>query len=165
MVISSFYEYLSKIIPLDEPALKLILSKYTAQQHYQREKVIYARGKIPQQLSYLETGSAIALSASKPNRQILRFWETGQLICPVGFFNNTGASQSIIALDDCIITTLKYDKMLTFLANYPKGYELINALIAAEISSIQLLIKSQTQNQPIQQHEDFLNALSISFSE
>lgn len=162
---SSFHQYLNRMIPVDEPALKLILTKYTAKQYYKRDKVIYARGKIPQQLSYLETGTAIAIAQSKPNRQVLRFWEAEQLICPVGFFNNTVAVQSIISLEDCTLTILKYNKMLAFLAAYPKGYQIVNTLIAAEINLIQLLIKSQTQNQPIQQHEAFLAALSISFNE
>ncbi len=161
----SFNTYLNNELLASEPALSLILSQFTKKISYNKNQVIYAKGKIPLHLSYIETGNAIALSQAKPNRQVLRFWLTNQLICPYGFFTNMPSPQSIIALDDCIVSALNYSNMLTFLTDFPQGYKIINAIIKAEIALVELNIKSLVQNKTPQQHEAFLEALAISFNE
>ncbi|MES2418120.1 MAG: cyclic nucleotide-binding domain-containing protein [Bacteroidota bacterium] len=139
--------------------------KLLENRRYSKNEVIYAKGKIPDRLSYLDTGNAIALSHSKPNRQVLRFWVTHQLICPYGVFHNLPLNHSIIALDDCIVSSLNYQKIQLFLTEHPEGYKIINRMLANEINSVQLHIKSFLQNKSILQHEAFLAALSISFDE
>jgi CRP-like cAMP-binding protein len=161
----AFNRYLNEIIAKDEPALNLILAQRTEKLFFRKNQIIYAKGKIPTQLLYLERGNAIALSHPKPNRQVLRFWVADQLICPDGFFNNLPAAQSIIALDDCIVNALSYDKLLNFLIDFPEGYKIINAILTNEIKLVELLLKSLVQNKSVQQHEAFLEALAISFDE
>ena len=148
-----------------EPALNLILSQLSRQISYQKNDIIYPKGKIPENLSYLETGNAIALSQSKPNRQVLRFWEAKQLICPSGFFNNTPSAQSIVALDDCLISALNYRQLLGFLRDFPEGYKILNAILQSEINHVLFNIKSIDTNKSFQNHEALLEALAISFDE
>lgn len=165
MLTSTFRSYLNQSIAIEHSWLNVALCKHATLQFYQKDEVIYKRGKIPRQLSYIESGNTIALSQAKPNRQVLRFWSDKQFICPLGFFDNSKCTHSIVAIDDCVITALNYNQLLSFLAAYPLGYQIINQLISNEITAIQLLIKSYAQNQPIQQHEAFLSALSVTFNE
>ena len=161
----TFNTYLNSIPLNSEPALNLILSQLSRQVSYQKNDIIYSKGKIPENLSYLETGNAIALSQSKPYRQVLRFWEAKQLICPCGFFNNTPSVQSIVALDNCLISVLNYRQLLGFLHDFPEGYKIINAILQSEINHVLFNIKSMTQNKSCQNHEALLEALAISFDE
>ncbi len=162
---SKFNRYLNEVICDNEPALSLILSQLSRQINYHKNDVICQRGKIPEYLSYLETGNAIALSQSKPNRQVLRFWMENQLICPSGFFNNVPSAQSIVALDDCIISVLSYRELFEFLTNFPQAYKIVNEILKAEINLVELNIKSMTQQQANQDHEALLDALAITFDE
>ena len=148
-----------------EPALSLILSQLSKQISYNKNDVIYKRGRIPEYLSYIETGNAIALSQSKPNRQVLRFWMANQLICPSGFFNNIPTVQSIVALDDCLISALSYRQLFTFLNDFPQAYKIINEILKAEINLVEVNIKSMAQHQSLQNHEALLEALALSFDE
>jgi len=161
----AFNRYLNEIIAKDEPALNLILAQRTEKLFFRKNQIMYAKGKIPGQLLYLEKGNAIALLNAKPNRQVLRFWIADQLICPDGFFNNLPSAQSIIALDDCIVNSLSYDQLLKFLTDFPEGYKIINAIVTHEINLVESLLKNLVQNRSIQQHEAFLEALAISFEE
>lgn len=161
----TFNTYLNAILLNNEPALNLILSQLCRQINYKKNDIIYPKGKIPENLSYLETGNAIALSQSKPNRQVLRFWEAKQLICPCGFFNNTPSAQSIVALDDCLISVLNYRQLLGFLHDFPEGYKILNAIIQSEINHVMFNIKSLDTNRSCQNHEALLDALAISFDE
>jgi len=160
-----FNSYLNNLPCTNEPALSLILSQLSKQVNYCKNDIIYKRGKIPGHLSYIETGNAIALSQSKPNRQVLRFWGADQLICPYGFFGHTSSSQSIVALDDCVISALSYREVFNFLNDFPQAYKIINAIVQAEINLIELNIKSIAQHKPPQNHEVFLEALALSFDE
>jgi len=159
-----FNSYLNTMMNNNEPALGLILSQLTSQIHYAKNDVIYHRGKIPEYLAYLEKGNAISLSQSKPNRQVLRFWVTNQLICPSGFFNNLPSSHSIVALDNCLISALSYRQLYTFLNDFPQAYTIINAILKAEINLVEVNIKSM-ENQLPQNHEALLEALTVSFDE
>ena len=161
----TFNTYLNAVLLNSEPALNLILSQLSTQISYQKNDIIYSKGKIPENLSYLETGNAIALSHSKPNRQVLRFWEAKQLICPCGFFNNTPSLQSIIALDDCLISILNYRQLLSFLHDFPEGYKILNAILQSEINHVLFNIKNIDTNKSFQNHEALLEALAISFDE
>lgn len=160
-----FNTYLNAILCNDEPALSLILSQLSKQISYRKNDVIYSRGKIPEHLSYIETGNAIALSQSKPYRQVLRFWSTNQLICPCGFFNNTPSLQSIVALDECLISALSYRQLFRFLSDFPHGYKIVNSILRAEINLIELNIKSIAKHKSLQDHEALLEALAVSFDE
>lgn len=160
-----FNTYLNAILCNDEPALSLILSQLSKQISYSKNDIIYSRGKIPEHLSYIETGNAIALSQSKPHRQVLRFWSTNQLICPCGFFNNTPSSQSIIALDDCLISALSYRQLFSFLNDFPQAYKIVNSILRVEINLVELNVKSIGQHKSLQNHEALLEALAISFDE
>ncbi len=162
---AAFLKYLGDTLSIDEPALNLILSQRTSKVTYRKNEVIDRKGKIPLQLSFIDKGNAISLSHSKPNRQVMRFWGEGQLICPIGFFNNMPSLQSIIALDDCEITALSYGCLLSFLNDFPEGYAIINGIIKEEINQVEFNIKSLTQNKAPLQHEAFLQALAISFDE
>ena len=133
--------------------------------NYVKNEVIDAKDKIPLQLSFIEEGNAIALSHSKPNRQVMRFWSANQFICPIGFFTNLASTHSIIALEDCKISALSYRQILNFLADFPEGYGIINKILQAEINLVELNIKSLVQNKTPLQHEAFLQALAISFNE
>jgi CRP-like cAMP-binding protein len=160
-----FNSYLNKIMDNNEPALSLIISQLSRQINYTKNDVIYQRGKIPEYLAYIEKGNAIALSQSKPNRQVLRFWITNQLICPIGFFNNLPSSQSIVALDDCLLSALSYRQLFSFLNDFPQAYKIVNTILKAEISQVEVNIKSMEQQQSVQDHETLLQALSLSFDE
>lgn len=160
-----FNAYLNTLLCNNEPALCLILSQLSKQITYHKNDVIYSRGKIPEHLSYIETGNAIALSHSKPNRQVLRFWSTGELICPSGFFSNIPSSQSIIALDDCLISALSYRRLFSFLNDFPEAYKIVNSILRSEINLVEVNIKSIAQNKLLQNHEALLEALAISFDE
>ncbi len=161
----TFNTYLNTIMCGDEPALSLILAQLGQQITYRRNDVIYRRGKIPEYLGYIETGNAIALSQSKPNRKVLRFWATNQLICPCGFFNNSPATHSIVAIDTCSISAISYHKLFTFLNTFPQAYKIINTILEAEINLVELNIKSMQQNNSSQSHEALLDALALSFEE
>lgn len=149
----------------NEPALSLILSQLSTQIVFRKNEVIYHRGSIPEYVAYIEKGNAIALSQSKPNRQVLRFWMTNQLICPSGFFNNIPTSQSIVALDDCLVSALTYRKLFTFLNDFPEAYSIVNAILKNEIKLVELNINSLTKHQSPQDHEALLEALALSFDE
>lgn len=161
----SFDSYLRMLFNSEEPALVLILSQLSTQTTYRKNDVIYARGRIPSELSYLETGSAIALSQSKPNRHVLRFWTTKQMICPIGFFDNTPARQSVVALDDCLVSAITYRQLFSFLKDFPEAYKLVNAMLKYEINLVESNIKSMSHNASFQNHEALLNALALSFDE
>ncbi|MGF1924214.1 MAG: Crp/Fnr family transcriptional regulator [Bacteroidia bacterium] len=161
----SFQSYLSALFNSEEPALVLILSQLSTQIRYGKNDVIYPRGRIPSELSYLETGSAIALSQSKPKRRVLRFWTAKQMICPVGFFDNSPATQSIVALDDCLVSRLTYHQLFRFLSDFPEAYKLINAMLKYEINLVEQNIKSMSHLSSFQNHEALLNALALSFDE
>ncbi len=160
-----FSTYLSTMLHHSEPALSLILSQLSKQISYRKNEVIYQRGRIPQYLSYLESGNAIALSQSKPNRQVLRFWMSNQLICPSGFFSNIPSAQSIVALDDCLVSALSYRQLFTFLNDFPQAYKIVNEILKAEINLVEVNIKSLAQHQSKQSHEALLEALALSFDE
>ncbi len=161
----TFNTYLNNLLSTDDSALNLILSQLSRQITYRKNDIIYPRGRIPEQLSYIERGNAIALSQSKPNRQVLRFWIANQLICPCGFFNNTPSTQSIVALDDCLMSTINYRQLLNFLNDFPEAYKIINAILKAEINLVELNIKSIHQNTSHQNHEALLEALALTFDE
>ncbi|SFG88396.1 Crp/Fnr family transcriptional regulator [Pedobacter insulae] len=162
---NSIHQYLCCTLSVNEPALSLILSQKAKRVNYDKNEIIDQKGKIPLQLSFIEKGNAIALSHSKPNRQVMRFWKANQLICPTGFFNNQPSPQSIIALDNCEIMVLSYLDILTFLAEFPTGYTIINSILKAEINLVEMNIRSFEQNKMPRQHEAFLEALAISFNE
>ena len=159
-----FNTYLNTIVNNKEPALSLILSQLSKQINYTKNDIIFQRGKIPEYLAYIEKGNAIALSQSKPNRQVLRLWIKNQLICPCGFFNNIPSSQSIVALDDCLVSALSYRQVFNFLNDFPQAYKIINAMLKAEINLVEVNIKSVEQQAP-QNHEALLEALALSFDE
>lgn len=161
---NTFNNYLNTLLGTDEAALNLILAHLSQEIIYRKNDIIYPRGKIPLYLSYIETGNAIALSQSKPNRQVLRFWTANQLICPSGFFNNIPSTQSIVALDDCLINALSYRQLYTFLDEFPQAYKIVNAMLEVEIKLVELNIKN-VQNTPSQNHEALLDALALSFDE
>ncbi|MES2653046.1 MAG: cyclic nucleotide-binding domain-containing protein [Bacteroidota bacterium] len=161
----TFNTYLNNLLSTDEPALNLILSQLSRQITYRKNDIIYLRGRIPEQLSYIEKGNAIALSQSKPNRQVLRFWITNQLICPCGFFTNTPSTHSIVALDDCLMSILNYRQLFNFLNGFPEAYKIINAILEAEINLVELNIKNIHQNTSLQNHEALLEALALTFDE
>ncbi|MEJ5995199.1 cyclic nucleotide-binding domain-containing protein [Pedobacter sp. Du54] len=160
-----FNTYLNAMTCSNEPALSLILSQLSKPISYSKNDVIYQRGRIPEHLSYIEKGNAIALSQSKPNRQVLRFWMPNQLICPNGFFNNLPTTQSIVALDNCLISALSYRQLYAFLNDFPQAYKIINALLKAEINLVELTIKSRKQHPSPKNHEALLEALALSFDE
>jgi len=162
---NNLYKYLCNTLSINEPALSLILSQQARRISYRKNEVIDSKGKIPMQLSFIEKGNALALSRSKPSRQVMRFWSANDLICPIGFFNNLPSAQSIIAMDDCEIIALSYRQILKFLTDFPTGYSIINSMLKAEIELVMLNIKSFEQNEMPQQHEAFLQALAISFDE
>ncbi len=161
----TFNTYLNTLLGANEPALNFILSQFSKQITYQKNDIIYPKGRIPEHLSYIERGNAIALSQSKPNRQVLRFWMANQLICPCGFFNNTPSTQSIVALDNCLMSTLNYRQLINFLNDFPEAYKIINAILKAEINLVELNIKSINQNTSSQNHEALLEALALTFDE
>ena len=165
MKISALLIYLNDVLSTNEPALNLILAQRAQRINYVKNEVIDAKDKIPLQLSFIEEGNAIALSHSKPNRQVMRFWSANQFICPIGFFTNQASTHSIIALEDCKISALSYRQILNFLADFPEGYGIINKILQAEINLVELNIKSLVQNKTPLQHEAFLQALAISFNE
>jgi CRP-like cAMP-binding protein len=162
---SALLTYLNQTLCTNEPALNLILAHNAKRINYLKNEVIEAKGKIPLQLSFIEEGIAIALSHARPNRKVMRFWTANQFICPIGFFTNQPCTHSIVALEDCRISALNYRELLTFLADFPEGYGVINKILQAEINSVALNIKSLTQNKTRIEHESFLQALSISFDE
>lgn len=162
---SKFNRYLNEMSNDREPALSLILSQLSISINYNKDDVICERGKIPEHLSFLEAGNAIALSQSKPNRKVMRFWMTNQLICPSGFFNNTPAAQSIVALDDCLVSAISYRELFSFLNDFPQAYMLINELVKAEINLVEQTIKSISSPPSQQNHEALLEALALSFDE
>ncbi len=162
---NTFLQYLSSTLSIDEPALNLIFSQLTKSISYRKNEVIDRKDRIPLQLSFIKKGNAIALSHSKPNRQVMRFWGENELICPIGFFNNTPSLQSIIALDDCEIAALSYGSLLIFLNDFPEGYTIINRILKHEINLVEFNIRSLTQVKMPLQHEAFLEALAISFDE
>jgi CRP-like cAMP-binding protein len=162
---SKFKRYLNEVIDHREPALSLILSQLGKRINYSKDDVICERGKIPEYLSFLETGNAIALSQSKPNRKVMRFWMTNQLICPSGFFHNTPAAQSIVALDDCLVSAISYRQLFSFLNDFPQAYKIVNEILKAEINLVEQNIKSISSPQSQQNHEALLEALSLSFDE
>lgn len=160
----TFNTYLNNLLEINEPGLNLILSQLSRQISYRKNDIIYLKGKIPDKLSYIESGNAIALSQSKPNRQVLRFWIAQQLICPCGFFSNTPSAQSIVALDDCLISIVNYRDLFGFLNDFPEVYKIINAILKIEIELVELNIKSINQN-VAQNHEALLDALALTFDE
>lgn len=165
MMYSTFNTYLNNLLHSNEPALSLILSQLTKQVNFNKNEVIYKRGQVPEYLAFIDVGNAIALSQPKPNRQVLRFWTTGQLICPNGFFNHTPCAQSIVALEHCTISTLSYIQLFTFLSDFPIAYKIVNAILKSEIDFVEANIKSIAQYPSNQNHEALLEALALSFDE
>lgn len=165
MKILSLNQYLNLVLTIDEPALNLLFTQLFHQVKYARNDMIYQRGKMPQHLCYLYKGNAMALSQSVPVRQVLRIWQPGQFICPVGFFNHAPASHSIIALDDCTVDVLDYRQLYRFLNEFPIGYKILNAMMKEEIQLLKLNIKSLSQNKTFQNHEALLEALAITYNE
>ena len=158
----TFNTYLNNLQSGNEPGLSLILAELSQLVRYRKNDTIYQKGKIPEHLAYIETGNAIALSQSKPPRQVLRFWMEKQLICPCGFFSNTPSSQRIVALDDCVMSCISYRQLFKFLHDFPYAYKIVNTILQSEINLVELNIKSLTQNSTLQSHEALLNALALS---
>lgn len=156
MIAPAFHQYLGSITTIDNAALKLALVEFTEQLHYSKNELIYPKGKIPHRISFLEQGNAVAIVSSNRNTQTFRFYTMSEIICPFGFFSNQSSPQSIMALNDCVITALSYNQMQFFLEQYPGGYPLINSIIVDEIRCLQLRINSLTQETPMQRYEAFL---------
>ncbi|MCY1533712.1 Cyclic nucleotide-binding domain protein [compost metagenome] len=161
----SLIQHLNTNLMTEEPALNLFFSELCSELKYNKNEPIYLKGKIPQYLCYLQKGNALALSNAGPHRQVLRIWIPGQFICPIGFFNHAALTHSIIALDNCTVQVLGYRQLYRFLNEFPAGYKIINAIIREEINLLKLNIMSLQQNKGFQNHEAFLEALSVSFNE
>lgn len=161
----TLHRYLNTEIATDEPALNLIFAQRHIVEQFRKNEVIYKRGVIPKYLCYIQQGNAIAITRTSPQRSVFRFWVPGQFICPVGLFNNEAITHSVISLDNCLIYKIDYLKLFAFLREFPMGYKILNSIIQKEIQLMEVNIKSLDQNKRIQNHESFLQALSITFSD
>lgn len=161
---NSFNQYLNEISNFCDPALALLLSQKTSTRTFQKNQIIYQKGKIPDFISFISKGNAIALMQPKPNRRVLRFWTEQQLICPSGFFNHLPTAHSVVALEDCRLICLHYRELYRFLNKFPEAYSLVNDLLREEIESVKRVINGLATQTP-QDHEALLLALEIEFNE
>ncbi len=104
----TFLDQVNQISPLSEAATQDLL-QCVQKTEYAKGEMIHQIGKICKSLFFIENGLAKHFYHHDGNQYVLRFFEEGQFfIATDGFFADSPAEYSTIALEDSIICHLEY---------------------------------------------------------
>lgn len=127
-----FIRFLSAAHPLPPDVVELI-DTLTETLYLNRGETLFNRGKIVHKFCFVETGTLAAYRPSKERLIPTRFWLTNQIIFTTdSLLNNTPLPEKIVALEDCTLNTISYNKLQVLLSQHPPFYNTLLQILANE---------------------------------
>lgn len=106
--------------------------------HYRKNEVLFAEGKSIHKIVIIEEGCLMAYNAQNGPKVATRFWIKNQLIfLSQNLINSIPSNQSIIALDECTLLMLNYNKLIELINSNISNWLIIHLFNSLEIASLQ----------------------------
>ncbi len=106
---NGFLNHVCKLSPLTDEALKE-LEGCIQKEYFTKGEVIHQEGKICKHLFFIESGLAKHYYFHEGNQFVFRFFEENNFFIATDcFFNDLPAHYSTLALEDSVISYLRYD--------------------------------------------------------
>ncbi len=106
---SEFLKYVNQLSPLSAEATQALLACIETVS-YSKGEVIHQEGKLCKHLFFVESGLAKHQYFQEGSQFIFRFFEETQFFIATDcFFDNLPASYTTVALEDAVISYLKYE--------------------------------------------------------
>ncbi|RYY17104.1 MAG: Crp/Fnr family transcriptional regulator [Chitinophagaceae bacterium] len=152
----SLQQYLSQLSPHADA--NMALSQFFETLNYEKNEVIFARGKIAHKILFLESGSVLS---SRPFGNTLithRFWTCGQMIFPAeSMFTNSPLLYSCTAIEPTTSTAISYSSIREFISQHPDGWDVIAKFFSTDLAFWQDRLKSLTDLTPMARYNKFVS--------
>lgn len=123
---------------------------------FRKNEVLFAEGKIAHKIVLLEKGNLMAYDIDRGTKKVHRFWFNQQpIFLTQSLIQKTSINHTVVALNDCSLMVINYNKLISLTETYPKLWELINLFIAYENLMLQEHI-SLLSLEPKQRYQNFM---------
>ncbi|RYF19635.1 MAG: cyclic nucleotide-binding domain-containing protein, partial [Flavobacteriales bacterium] len=102
------------------------IEEITDHVQFRKNEVLFAEGKIAHKIILIEKGNLMAYDTINGTKKVHRFWFNQQpIFLTQSLIQKTPINQTVIALNECSLMVISYNKMLTIAQKHPSIWELI----------------------------------------